>query len=422
MRILFVNKYNYIKGGSETYLFGLKDRLEKEGHETAVFSMKDDKNFSSKYSDDFVNAIDYENSNMLIKIKNGMNLIYSFEAINKIEDVIKDFNPDVVHLNLIYHQITPSIINKINKLNIPIVLVVHDYKIICPNYKMYNDDKICNKCIGGNFISCTTNKCHKDSYIDSALLTIEAYTHKTLKSYNAVDEFIFPSNYIKEQFLKSYFSKRNKEKFTHIPNFVSSDYYDFKFKNQDIKKKRQILYYGRLSKEKGVDLLIEAVERLESKVTLKIVGLGPEERMLKEYVVNKKIENVEFCGFKSGDDLKEIISESMFVVLPSTWPEVFGLTNIESLALGTPIIGSNIGGISELITKEVGFLFEPGNLNDLVTQLNFALSLNDEEYIIMQNKCIENSKNYCIDDYYFSILKVYNQAIRKRGLKSGQLQ
>lgn len=419
MRILFVNKYNYVKGGSETYLFGLKDKLEKEGHETAIFSMKDTKNFPSDYSDDFVDAVDYENSNLLSKVKNGFNLIYSFEAKSKIEDVIKDFNPDVVHLNLIYHQITPSIINTINKLNIPMVFVVHDYKIICPNYKMYNDEKLCNKCIGGNFISCTTNKCHKDSYVDSALLSIEAYTHKTLRSYNFVDEFIFPSNYIKEQFLKSYFSEKNKHKFTHIPNFVSSEYYNFKLKNQNIIKKRQILYYGRLSQEKGVDLLIKAVESLDSNVVLKIVGTGPEEKLLQEYVETKKLKNIEFCGFKSGDNLKKIISESMFVVLPATWPEVFGLTNIESLALGTPIIGSNIGGISELITKEIGFLFEPGNLGDLVNQLNAALSLNNEEYTVMQDKCIENSKKYNIDDYYFSILKVYNQAIRKRGVKNG---
>lgn len=419
MRILFVNKYNYIKGGSETYLFGLKDKLEKEGHETAIFSMKDTKNFSSDYSDDFVNAIDYENTSMLSKVKNGFNLIYSFEAKSKIENVIKDFNPDVVHLNLIYHQITPSIIKTINKLNIPIVFVVHDYKIICPNYKMFNDNKVCNKCIGGNFISCTTNKCHKDSYIDSALLSIEAYTHKVLQSYNFVDEFIFPSSYIEKQFLESYFSETNKEKFTKISNFVSSDYYDFKFKNQYITKKKQILYYGRLSQEKGVDLLIKAVERLDSDVVLKIVGTGPEEKRLQEYVETKKLNNIKFCGFKTGDNLKKIIAESMFVVLPATWPEVFGLTNIEALALGTPIIGSDIGGISELITKDVGFLFEPGNLGDLVDQLNTAISLNNEEYNIMQEKCIENSKKYNIDDYYFSILKVYNQAIRKRGLKNG---
>ena len=126
MKVLLINKYNFIKGGSEIYTFGLKDMLIEDGHEVIDFSMKSLKNQYSKYSDYFVEEIDYSNNKLLNKVKNSINLIYSREACHKLEELIKKTKPDIAHVNLIYHQLTPSILHILKKFNIPYQSVISE--------------------------------------------------------------------------------------------------------------------------------------------------------------------------------------------------------------------------------------------------------------------------------------------------------
>jgi len=145
MKILMVNKFFYIKGGSETYYFSLKKLLEKNGHEIIDFSMKDKKNFKSKYCNFFVDGIDYNKEQSLFsKIKVGLKIIYSFEAKRKLEKLIKETKPDIAHLHIFQHQLSSSILDVLKRYNIPIVYTAHDLKMICPNYKMFTYNKYVN--------------------------------------------------------------------------------------------------------------------------------------------------------------------------------------------------------------------------------------------------------------------------------------
>ena len=410
MKVLLINKYYYIKGGSETYFFGIKDILEKNGHEVVVFSMKDDKNFESKYEKNFVENINYNNKSLISKIKNGLKLINSHEAYIKLCKLIEETKPDIAHVNLIYHQLTPAIFHALKKYNIPIVFTAHDYKIICPNYKIYNRNRICKKCYGGKYYNCFLNNCHKKSFSYSFLLMLEAYYHKFKGSYELINKIICPSKFMKEQILLSGIPSN---KLIHIPNFISNEFYIIKFDKESFKRENIILYYGRLSKEKGIETLLDAKKRIDN-VKLKIIGIGPEEEYLKNKVKDEKINNVIFLGFKSGNDLLREISSSKCTIIPSVWNEVFGLTIIESFSVGTPVIGAKAGGITEIIKENLtGFLYNPYDITELVDRINKVVNMEDKAYLNMAENCYKEKLVYSSETYYLELIRVYDATIKE---------
>lgn len=413
MKILLVNKYYYIKGGSETYFFGLKKMLEDNGHEVIVFSMNDEKNFKSEYEKYFVSNIDYESERLLNKVRNALKLINSKEAYKKLCSLIEDTKPEIAHVNLVYHQLTPSIFHALKKYNIPIVFTSHDYKAICPNYKLLSNGQICTKCIGGKFYNCAINKCHKNSNMFSILLSIEAYYHKIRKSYDLADYIICPSRFMLEQLVKGGFKR---EKLIHLPNFLSNDFESKTVMNTKLLEKdnNTILYYGRLSSEKGLDLLLDVKKRIDKEFILKIIGTGPEEERLKERVKRENIKNVRFLGFKTGDELVNEIKSSKATIIPSVCHEVFGLTIIESYSTGTPVIGSNLGGIPEIIKEnQTGFIFEHDNIESLKIAINKMLNMDvtSPEYLDMVNNCLSFKEEFTPKKYYEKLIHIYENLL-----------
>ncbi|MGE6345430.1 glycosyltransferase family 4 protein [Bacillus mycoides] len=413
MKILLINKYYYVKGGSETYFFGLKKMLEDNGHEVIVFSMQDEKNQQSQFEDHFVKNVNYqEDSGILAKMQGAMKLIHSNEAYRKLCKLIACTKPDIAHVNLIYHQLTPSIFQALKKYNIPTVFTSHDYKLVCPNYKLFNNDEICTKCIQGNFVNCFKNRCHKDSTIYSLLLTMEAYWHKWLKSYDVADFVICPSKFMYNQLAEN---RIPVKKLVHLPNFLTNNFLEVEMNER---KEKFILYYGRLSKEKGIDTLLDAQRLLGERITLKLIGTGPEEARLKARVEQESIQNVEFLGFKSGNDLVVEIKKAKATIIPSVWHEVFGLTIIESLSAGTPVIGSKVGGITELIQEgENGFLFERANEKELANKIERLINLSEDEYAQMARNSYRAKNEFKPEWYYGELVSIYEQAINNKKIR-----
>lgn len=406
MKILLINKYYYKKGGTETYTFGLKDMLEDYGHDVAIFSMHDDRNNYSKYSDYFIDNIDFNKD----KIKNSFKLIYSKEACEKLEKLIKYYKPDLCHVNLIYHHITPSIFHILKKYNIPIVFTAHDYKIICPNYKIWNKAR-CDKCKNGKYINCLLNKCHKNSYINSMLMTLEAYTHKFLKSYENIDHIISPSKFMEKTLIDF---GLDKSKITTIPNFL--DTYMEKNNRKESVIGDYILYFGRLSEEKGIETFIKSKKHISSNIKYKIVGTGPMENIIKELVAKDNINNVEILGFLNGEELINEISNSLCVVIPSEWDEVFGLTVIESFINKKLVITSEQGAFPELIEDGVnGYIFKTGNEKDLANKIDTIIKIDKSKLKDMQEQVYLNAKEkYSQQHYYERLMDIYNKFIKNK--------
>lgn len=404
MKILMVNKFYYIKGGSETYYFALKNLLEKNGHKVIDFSMKDSRNYDSIYDKYFVENIDYNSKqNIINKIKLGTKLIYSVEAKRKLEQLIQEEKPDIAHLHIFQHQISLSILDVLKKYNIPVVYTAHDLQMLCPNYQMLSKGEICEKCKNKKYINCILNKCIKNSFAKSALGTIESYFNSIYKKYDVIDKIITPSEFYRKKFIEFGI---DKNRVIHLTNFLERDK-----PNVNFLEKEYYLYFGRLSHEKGILTLVKAA--IETNINLYIVGDGPIKSEIDHMLKGDNAKKIKLLGFKKGQELIDIIGNSKAVILPSEWYENGPYSAIESLQLGRPLIGSNLGGIPELIEEgKNGFIFTNGNINELKDAILKIENLNKNEYYKFTcNSLNIYEKKYISSLHYNELIKVYKSLL-----------
>ena len=398
MKILMVNKFLYHCGGSETYIFKLGNYLMKRGHEVQYFGMFDKRNTVGNRVNAYTQNMDFHNGSILSKINYAFKTIYSIEARKKIRLVLDDFQPDVVHLNNFNYQLTPSIILEIvkwrkeNKRDCKIIFTAHDCNLICPNHMCRNPitNENCEKCLGGHFINCVKGKCIHGSRVKSLIGTLEATFWKINGVYKYIDVLICCSEFLKTKMdSNSIFLSKTIA----LHNFVD------KVEWKDTKKKDYVLYFGRYSKEKGIETLIEVCKMLPE-IQFIFAGSGPLEDKIN---VIKNIKNV---GFQSGESLEHLIREARFSVYPSEWYENCPFSVIESQMYGTPVLGADIGGIPELIHQGVtGELFEIKNYNELARIIK-ELCNDPEKLQYYQEQCKKIDQDG-LPEYYEKLIRIY---------------
>lgn len=403
MKILLVNKFHYLKGGSEKYYFDLAKLLQEHGHEVAFFSMQDEKNIKTGCKEYFV-----ENSDMNSKnIFKALDVIYSRKNKKAMEKALDDFKPDIVHLNNFQRQLSASIIKPIKKRNIPIVFTAHDLQAICPAIVMLDSKKqICEKCLNGKYLNCVKNRCVKNLGLKSILGAVEAKYYKYKKIYiNKIDKIITPSEFYKLKLIQDGIPENNIEA---IHNFIDMDNY-----NVEVEDDGYAFYFGRLIKEKGIFTLLEAFKGLKDKKLL-IAGDGPDLEKIKEYLnKNNMQENVKLLGYIDSDKVKEYVRKSRFIIVPSIWYENCPYSVLETLAIGKPIIGSNLGGIPELVKN---------NESGLIYTYNKPKELQEKMRVLFENKELadelgKNAKQiakeeYSKESYYNKIINIYEGAVK----------
>jgi glycosyltransferase involved in cell wall biosynthesis len=395
MRILITNKYFYLKGGADQSMFRNAGLLRSKGHELAFFSMHHPLNKPTEYQKYFVSNVDYHARHTLFeRMKIVRNIIYNKEANRKFEELIKDFRPDVIQSHSIYHQLSPSIYAVAKKHKVPVVQFLHDYKVVCPAYLLFTKDRICpDRCKGKRFFWCTLKRCNDNSITKSMLSSLEMYVHRALCNYyGMVDLFISPSRFMTQKVLSM--GLQPKEILT-LPYFIET---------HDITpsytwKNREIIYFGRLSREKGIKTLISAVKGLDVKLT--VIGSGPLQEDLSRYVSDNRMQNVSFIPYMERSELLVRLQDCMFTVVPSEWNENYPNTVMESFACGKPVIGADIGGIPEMVMNDrTGLTFEPGNGDDLREKILLFLS-NPERITAMGRKARKFIQTeFTEDDYY----------------------
>lgn len=370
MKILMVNKFLYPNGGSETYIFKLGEQLVKEGHEVQYFGMEHEGRVVGNRVESYTSNMDFH-TGKLQKLLYPFKIIYSTEARKKIRLVLDDFAPDVVHLNNINFQITPSIIYEIrsyekkHKKQIKIVFTAHDYQWVCPNHMMMipSTGELCFACQGGKFGACSKNRCIHNSHVKSMLGTIEAQYYKWRKTYDMVDVIICPSEFMKKQLdTNSLLAKKTVMMHNFLPNTELENTDKLR---ADLPEK-YVLYFGRFSEEKGVKTLLEVCRNLPD-IPFVFAGTGP----LEEEV--SKLSNIRNMGFVRGKALQNLIAGAEFSLYPSEWYENCPFSVMETQLYRTPMIASNLGGTPELLQDGMtGELFEAGNaklLQEKITKL-----------------------------------------------------
>ena len=423
MKILMVNKFLHPNGGSETYIFGLGKQLTDMGHEVQYFGMEHKGRIVGNRVNSYTADMDFH-TGKLQKLFYPFKIIYSVEARKKIRAVLQDFQPDVVHLNNINFQLTPSILYEI-KDSVKIVYTAHDYQWVCPNHMMMipSDEKLCFACKGGKFGACTKNRCIHNSKIKSILGSIEAFYYKRRKTYALVDVIICPSEFMKKQLdtnpvlakktvVMHNFITETKQNEKMEPNAEikrneeTKPETDTDIEWQQLKAKlpeRYALYFGRFSTEKGVETLLN-VCRKTSQINYVFAGTGPLEEEL------AKLPNVINVGFVRGIALQKLIAQAQFSLYPSQWYENCPFSVMESQMYGTPVIAANIGGIPELIEDKVtGELFEPGDRSQLEEKI--IRFWNQPE---LCSKYSENCKNIKFDTTEEYCGKIISDIYRKQ--------
>ena len=407
MRILLINKFLFPKGGDAISTLTTGKILQAHGHDVFFWGMTHPDNPHYELERYFVSNVDYNNSNGLInKSKQSFNILYSFEAKKKIGHALKKFRPDIVHLNNFAHQISPSILDEIKKHKIPIVMTMRDYKMVCPIYSMYVKGVLCEKCSSGKYYHCIFRRCNKSSLLKSFVNVLEMYLHHTiLHIYDKIDVYISPSQFLKDKVKEM---GLNYE-VIHLPNCIDTS----KFQPAYEWKDNSIVYFGRLSYEKGIPTLLNAMKNIPE-IRLKIIGDGPLKTELEKIAFVQHIKNVEFCGYRTGHFLYHDIKKAMFLIVPSEWYENNPRTVIEAFALGKPVVGSRIGGIPELVQDwKTGLTYTCGDKDDLEDKIQQMLK-NFEKIPEMGR----NARNYVEEElnselYYKRLIDIYNFALLK---------
>lgn len=395
-----VNKFLYPNGGSETYIFKLGEYLKYKGHDVEYFGMNHEEKVVGNTANSYTSNMNFHTSKME-KLLYPIKIIYSREARKKIRKVLDNFNPDIIHLNNFNFQLTPSIIYEIKKYEksikrkVKIIFTAHDYQLICPNHMMNNPctRENCEKCIGGNYINCIKGKCIHKSIVKSILGATEGYLYRILKTYKHIDKIICPSKFLENK-MNTYDLFKNKTIVLH--NFID----EVQWKD-DIEKEKYVLYFGRFSEEKGIKTLISVCRDLPE-IQFIFAGTGPLESEI------EKIHNIKNVGFKNGKELEELIRKAKFSIYPSEWYENCPFSVMESQMYGTPVLGADIGGISELINdEETGELYQSRNANALKAQIEKLWNNKD-----LLEKYTANCKAIgfdTIEQYYEKIVMIYKE-------------
>lgn len=369
-RLLSINNYYYYRGGAESVFLEQNKLFSDIGWQVVPFAMQHPDNLKSEWDRYFVDTIEFGNQYPpLQKLKNLSKIIYSGEARSRIRQIIDKARPDVAHAHNIYHHLSPSCLGVLQENAVPVVMTLHDLKLACPAYKMMTHDGICERCKGGAIWNVVANRCVKQSVALSMAILLESSVHKLLGLYTRnVDKFVVPSRFYLEKFVEWGFPR---EKFIYIPNFVD----ETRIKPGGVPGKA-FVYFGRLGDEKGVATFIRAAAA--ARVEAWIVGSGPQGDSFKA-LARQLNANVTFYGYKTGEELLDIVRASRAVVLPSEWYENAPISVLEAYALQRPVIGSNIGGIPELIRDgETGAIFPSSDVAELTLKLQqFSQFTND---------------------------------------------
>jgi len=345
MRILHVNKFLYRRGGAEAYMLDVAGLQAEAGHEIAFFGMRHPDNPPLPFDAAFPSFVELEPppSSLRGRVTTAARMVYSPSSRRGIEAVVRAFRPDVAHLHNIYHQLSPSVLRPLRNLGVPIVMTLHDYKLICPSYLLLDHGKVCEACLGGQFRQAVVRRCKDGSLGASAVLALESTLHRTTRAYEPVQVFICPSRFLAGKIAQAgVYPGRLR---------VLSNFVDVRAVTPKARPGGEVVYVGRLGYEKGVDVLVEAMGQL-GQHRLDVVGDGPERSRLEALAAARAPGRVRFHGGVSKERVLDLIGSAAVAVMPSRCHENQPMAVLEAFACGVPVVATELGGLPELVQRD----------------------------------------------------------------------
>lgn len=378
LNILIANNRYFVSGGPERYLFGIRERLEAGGHRVIVFSNRYAQNLPSPYQDYFMPSPVQENAVYFREFRltpwKSLGLLgrasYSFEAKRRVERLIQAEKPDIAYLLAIANYISPSVIDVFRKYHIPVVMRLSDYNLVCPAYNLFRDGQVCQECLTDGLWRAVQHRCLQGSHLVSLARVLSMSLHRIIRIYDKVDLYVAPSKHLLQVMLKAGIPTN---KLVHLPSFAEIP----QIKSEK-PSENKILYVGRLTPGKGVEILIRAFGKLKHShphASLVIAGeINPEGERLQALVHELEIDGIEFPGYASKEMLARLYQAASFSVVPSLWFDNTPMSVYESQSYARAVVASRIGSLPEQVTDGVnGLLFNPGDAEDLKEKMAILL-------------------------------------------------
>jgi glycosyltransferase involved in cell wall biosynthesis len=414
MRILYCNKYDYPFSGTEAYLFDLIHRMDERGHETALFTMEHGQAPAFSGRSYLIPHLDFKdpNAGFVKKVRMAAHAIYSPSARRAMGRCLADFSPDLAHIRGIYHHLSPSILWELKSQGVPVLYHINDFKILCPTYNFVADGRACKEhCRNGAFYNVVTKSCYDGPHSSALVLAAEAYLHKWLRTYErCVNMFLAPSEFVRDKLVASGLPAQRIGVLPHFQTLPSDE--------QLTPAEGYLLYFGRLSAEKGVDDLLRAMARLPH-IPLVVAGEGPERPKLESLARALNLSHVMFAGMVRGEKLQTLIAGCRLSVFPSHAYETLGKSILESYAWGRPVVASDLGSRRELVQHGVtGLLYPDGNSEQLARFLAFLFERPDLIKKMGAAARCQVKTNHDPDQHMEKLLELYDRLTSARKLVS----
>lgn len=388
IRCLLVHNRYQQQGGEDRVVEAEKKLLEQHGHEVRLFQ------------------VDNNNINGLFdKVKIGVSATYSYQRKQEISKEIESFKPDIVHVHNFFPQLTPSVYDACAEYHIPVIQTLHNFRLICPGALLLRQKKTCELCVTGSPYNAVLHKCYRNSIVQSLAVAKMVSYHRNNKTWSdKVTRFITLTEFSRDKFITSGFPS---SRMTIKPNFIDDiDNISSTQNTLDHNTKPYALFVGRLSEEKGVNILLDAWKNIP--LDLHIVGDGELD------ILSEQKNNIHFFGKLDHPTVQQQMRHAKILVMPSICFETFGMVIIEAFSQGLPVIASRLGAMKEIIEDgKTGFLFEPGNSRDLEKKVNNSLK-NPEKI----DKMRVNAREAYLEKYtpqknYKILMKIYIDAINE---------
>lgn len=409
MRILQLNNFEAIGGGSErVYQLTTRMLLDK-GHDVATLSCGD-QSFDSRKTTVLLSRNGYFSKNPLKTLRNIRDFVYRPDAAEAIEGLVHSFNPDIAHLHIFYGQLSSAVIAALRRMQVPCVMTVHEYRLLCPISTLYTQSQgVCERCATGEKRNAIALRCNRGSPFASLLSASESWVRDRYFNYlDHIAHFFMVSEFCRNK--HSEYLPAILQKSSVLYNFIGDD--DIAEVPNDVAVGAPFLYAGRLSHEKGVALLCSAL-RDRPQQCLRIAGDGPLAEPLRSEFADSS--NIKFLGKLTSAQLKEEMRQAKFTIVPSEWYENNPMSVLESFGIGTPVIGADIGGIPELVQQgSTGIIFAPSNKASLLQALDDAHGMSGDERNSLGREALDLIRRHHSEaGYYARLIAGYSDVIRK---------
>jgi glycosyltransferase involved in cell wall biosynthesis len=404
MRILSITRGYHLIGGAESYAFALAELLTQAGHTVIPFTTQNSHNLPSPYSKYFAPESGFDEYSLPEKFR----FILGSSSLLYLTRLLDNEPIDLIHIHTLHRSlVTPEVLVELKRRRKPVIVTLHDYKMVCPTYRLYIDssNQICERCINGRFYNVVFTDCVFSEHLKKPkgmLLAIEAYWIKHSQVYiNCVDRYIAPSKYVAE---KCSHYPISSDKLTVANHFVTMS----AFKPVPPLKEAYFLFAGRMVSEKGVIPLINVFLHLSQ--NLKLAGDGPLYNQAR--VQCQGARNITILGRITNEKVQDFMQESFATIVPSLWPDNSPMVIYESFSRGIPVIASDVGGIPELITHgHNGLLVEPGNEQALASAIIWMAEHPEERDRMARNAYSTAQERFRPEDHLQSILQIYTDAL-----------